>query len=248
MIPLLAYGTAIMKPSDNDVFEKDISKEVNLALSEAHFRHLDCAEGYTNELSVGSALRDSRFKRKHIFVATKCELGLSETWTLMEELQREGKTKSLGVSNCRIDDIEEILKNSKITPVVNQIEIQPYVFDTAKPIIDYCHSKGIAIAGYATLAPLTHFPGGPVCPVIKKRIAEELNATEDQVLLKWAHQVTYGGVVVVSSRKKVRMQGFTKALTEMKNLAESQIKAISEAGLKKHQRAYGTRMDEGPSL
>lgn len=118
-----------------------------------------------------------------------------------------------------------------------QIEVQPYVYDKAKPLIDYCHSKGIRIAAFAAIAPITKFPGGPVDAIVN-RIAKELGITNDQVLAKWAHQVTYGGIVVTSSLKKDRIMGHMRALFEVKELSEAQVQEIAEAGMTKHQRVW----------
>ncbi|GHJ85356.1 hypothetical protein NliqN6_1758 [Naganishia liquefaciens] len=164
--------------------------------------------------------------------------GLGEAWRQMEMLQANGKTKSIGVSNYRIMDLEETLKGAEVVPAVNQIEIHPYVYDRARPLIDYCHRKGIHIAAYATLAPITNFPGGPVDPIVD-RIALELGITNDQVLLKWAHQVSHEGIVVTSSLKKDRILGQMRALNEVQVLSESQVQEIAQAGLLKHQRVWG---------
>jgi diketogulonate reductase-like aldo/keto reductase len=120
------------------------------------------------------------------------------------------------------------------------VEIHPYVIDKAQHLIDYCHSKGIRIAAFKCLAPLTDFPGGPVDPVVKD-IAELIGLTEDQVLLKWAHQVTHGGIVLTGSASAERLTGQVKAFEEMGDLSESQVRAISEAGMKKHQRVFVSR-------
>lgn len=46
-----------------------------------------------------------------------------ETWKGMEEAQRLGLTKSIGVSNFNETQIQKILDNSKVAPAVNQIEV-----------------------------------------------------------------------------------------------------------------------------
>lgn len=85
------------------------------------------------------------------------------------------------------------------------------------PLIEYCHSKGIAIAAFSVLASLTHFSGGSVDKVARE-IASRINATEDQVLLKWAHQVTKDGIVLTASQRCDRLQGQIRALEEMEPL------------------------------
>ncbi|KAJ9125530.1 hypothetical protein QFC22_000491 [Naganishia vaughanmartiniae] len=167
------------------------------------------------------------------------ETGLGKAWKMMEDLRSEGKTRSIGVSNYRVSDLEETLGTTKAIPSVNQTEVHPYVYDKAKPIIEWCHNKGITIACFTTLASITHFPGGPVDTVVK-RIAEDLNMTEDQVLMKWAHQVTYGGIIVTTSCKKERLVGQIRAFSDTQELSDEQVKLITDAGKGMHKRVYFT--------
>jgi diketogulonate reductase-like aldo/keto reductase len=104
-------------------------------------------------------------------------------------------------------------------------------------LIDYCHQKGIANASYAALASIVRHLGGPVDQVVKD-IAKELGLTEDQVLLKWAHQVTYGGIVITTSLKKERLQGQVKAFSHMPDLSDAHVQAIIHAGKKLHYRRF----------
>jgi diketogulonate reductase-like aldo/keto reductase len=62
--------------------------------------------------------------------------------------------------------------------------------------------------------------------------------TEGQVLLKWAHQITHGGVVLTTSSKKSRLEEQIKAFTEIKDLSDEQVKAVAEAGKKVHHRVF----------
>lgn len=60
------------------------------------------------------------------------------------------KVKSIGVSNFRVEDLEQILKTCKIKPVVNQIEYHPYLQQSN--LIKYCHTNDILIEGcYSTI-------------------------------------------------------------------------------------------------
>lgn len=71
-----------------------------------------------------------------------------------------------------------------------------------------------------------------------KKIAQELGATDGQVLLKWAHQITHGGIVVTTSSKKERLVEQIKAFTDIKDLSKEQVQAIAEAGKKEHHRVF----------
>lgn len=121
---------------------------------------------------------------------------LAETWAIMEELVKEGLTKSIGVSNFREEDLLEIEKSWKIKPAVNQIEYHPYVFHAAnmERLLDLLKKHEIRVEAYGPQTPLFRVPGGPVDPVVE-RIAKAHKITPGQTLLLWAQQYT-GGVVV----------------------------------------------------
>ncbi|MBN2299570.1 MAG: aldo/keto reductase [Acholeplasmataceae bacterium] len=65
-MPKIGFGTWQIKPGD------DTYQAVTLALKNG-YRHIDTAEGYQNEKSVGEAIRDSGIKREEIFVTSKLE-------------------------------------------------------------------------------------------------------------------------------------------------------------------------------
>lgn len=48
-----------------------------------------------------------------------------EAWKAMEELYSEGKIKVIGVANFEIQHLENIIKHSRISPMINQIETHP---------------------------------------------------------------------------------------------------------------------------
>ena len=49
----------------------------------------------------------------------------AETWKAMEELYKEGKVRSIGISNFRQHHIDAILRNAEIAPMANQIRLCP---------------------------------------------------------------------------------------------------------------------------
>lgn len=52
---------------------------------------------------------------------------VEQTWKILEEYVEKGKIKSIGVSNFNPHHIEELMKYAKVKPVINQIEIHPYL-------------------------------------------------------------------------------------------------------------------------
>jgi len=47
-------------------------------------------------------------------------------WRAMEQLQAEGLTRAIGVSNFYPDRLVDLAENNEVTPAVNQIETHPY--------------------------------------------------------------------------------------------------------------------------
>jgi diketogulonate reductase-like aldo/keto reductase len=47
-------------------------------------------------------------------------------WRAMEELYQQGKVKAIGVSNFQPDRIMDLMIHNKITPAINQIEVNPF--------------------------------------------------------------------------------------------------------------------------
>lgn len=45
----------------------------------------------------------------------------------MEELYEAGKTRGIGVSNFGKKHLETLMEDTKVVPVYNQIEINPYI-------------------------------------------------------------------------------------------------------------------------
>ena len=65
----------------------------------------------------------------------------------MENLVKNGKVKSIGVSNFNIKQLKDVLENCEIKPVCNQFEIHPLLQNDE--LIEFCHKNGIAVVAYA---------------------------------------------------------------------------------------------------
>lgn len=73
-----------------------------------------------------------------------------DTWRAMEELQKEGKIKAIGLSNFLPHHIDNILEHCTIRPVVNQLELHPGYMQEAA--IRYCWENEIAVQAWSPVA------------------------------------------------------------------------------------------------
>ncbi len=114
-----------------------------------------------------------------------------DTWRAFTELQMQGRIRSIGVSNFRVGDLDELMAKSESKPVLNQIELHPYF--TQQEL----RAKG-ARHDILTQAwgPLGQGRGLLDDPVLAE-IARSHDATPGQVVLAWHRQI--GNVVIPKS-------------------------------------------------
>lgn len=110
-----------------------------------------------------------------------------EVWRALEDLYTEGKVKAIGVSNFHNYDLENILNNCRIKPMINQV--LSHVGQTPFDIIDYCGKNDIVVEAYS---PIAHGEAGRIIEVMK--IAEKYNKSFAQICLKY--QLQLGCVVL----------------------------------------------------
>jgi diketogulonate reductase-like aldo/keto reductase len=67
----------------------------------------------------------------------------------LEQLYKEGKVKSIGVSNFNIQQLQDVLDNCEIKPVNNQIEINLYL--QQHELVEFCQKNDIVLSAYAPL-------------------------------------------------------------------------------------------------
>ena len=73
-----------------------------------------------------------------------------EVWRALEDLYNEGKLKAIGVSNFHISDLENLLKNGRVKPFVNQV--LAHVGQVPFDIVKYCNDNDILVEAYSPIA------------------------------------------------------------------------------------------------
>jgi glycerol 2-dehydrogenase (NADP+) len=105
---------------------------------------------------------------------------LKDTWKDLEDVQRKGKAKHIGVSNFSEYTLSKILPFATIKPVVNQIELHPYL--PQFKLVEYLKSEGIVPQAYSPL-------GSTNTPILKDEVIVELAKKYDvqpaQIVIGW---------------------------------------------------------------
>lgn len=143
------------------------------------------------------------------------------TWREFLKLQREGKTKAVGVSNYSPAQIDELIDDSGVAPEVNQIRWSPALYDPAR--MAHGRERGVVLEGYSPIraSDLGH-------PVFQ-RIAAAHGVTPVQVILRW--HVDHDIVVIPKSARPDRIRsnfdlfGFSLSPAEL-----AELDALASAG------------------
>lgn len=159
------------------------------------------------------------------------EVPLSETWSGMEDVHAEGLTRHIGVSNFNIEKLEEVMRNARVRPAMNQVEMHPYL--PQQKLVDYCHDHNIHLTAYSPLG------SGDRSSRMKrenepvlfedhtiKDIAEQHDCTPAQVLISWA--VHRGTAVIPKSTNPGRIE--QNLASAGVNLTEGDMEAIKQIG------------------
>ena len=120
-----------------------------------------------------------------------------ETWKALVELEKEGRTRSIGVSNFTIPLIERLLKETDVVPAVNQVEFHTFLYQ--KELLIYCQRKGIRVEAYSPIARAKFLDNE-----VLQEIAEKYDKTAAQVMLAWC--VNHGLVVIPKSTHEGRIK------------------------------------------
>lgn len=194
---------------------------------EAGYRHIDTAQGYGNEASVGRALRESGLGRNEVFITTKFDpsrrdpeaeaerslerLGVDQVdlylvhwpqggptvaWPGMQRALERGLTRSIGVSNFDVGELNAVIGSADVPPAVNQVQLNP--FHHRRELIRACERHEVAVEAYSPLS-----TGEQLDHPTAVEVAHRNERTPAQVLLRWGLQ--HGFVVISKSVHRERI-------------------------------------------
>lgn len=119
-------------------------------------------------------------------------------WRAMEELHLAGKIRAIGVSNFQPDRLADLMAFNRITPAVNQVEVNP--FNQQLHAIPWMKSRGIQPQAWA---PFAEGRNGLFQQPLLTAIGEKYGKSVGQVVLRWIFQ--RGVVSLAKSVRKQRM-------------------------------------------
>lgn len=124
--------------------------------------------------------------------------GRIDAWYELEELYQQKRVRAIGVSNFHQHHLEELIANTNIPPMLDQVESHPAMNNQG--FIDYCLGRGIAVGAWSPL-------GGPRINLLEHPALVELgrkySRTPAQVILRWDMQRGVIAIPKSSHRERI---------------------------------------------
>jgi 2,5-diketo-D-gluconate reductase A len=117
-----------------------------------------------------------------------------ESWKALIRLQKEGRVRSIGVSNFNRDHLERIISETGVTPAVNQIELHPRFQQRA--LREFHDTRGIRTESWSPLG-----RGALLKDTVIVKIGAKHRKTSAQVVIRWHLD---SGLIVIP--KTVRLE------------------------------------------
>ena len=123
--------------------------------------------------------------------------GNLEAWRALEEAYEAGKLRAIGVSNFEQADLENLINNGKVKPMVNQV--LAHITNVPTDVIKYCQSQDIIVEAYS---PIAH--GAILDHPVVKEMAEKYKASPAQLSIRYVLQI--GTVALPKTTSKDHMK------------------------------------------
>jgi len=100
-----------------------------------------------------------------------------DTWRALERLYKDGIVRAIGVSNFHIHHLKDIMADSEIVPMVDQVEFHPLL--SHKELRSFCKANGIQFEAWSPLMQ------GNLNSDILKELGRKYGKSPAQIVLRW---------------------------------------------------------------
>lgn len=142
---------------------------------------------------------------------------IPETWQALQELKRQGRARSIGVSNFLVKHLEQLARDSDELPAVNQIELHPHM--QQDELRAYHQEHGILTEAWSPLG-----QGQVLEDPRLVRIASEHSRAVAQIVLRWHLQLGNVAIPKSSNPERIRQNldvfSFELSTDEMRAIAD----------------------------
>lgn len=119
-----------------------------------------------------------------------------ETWKALEELYAQGKVRAIGVSNFLVHQLQDLMQDCTVKPMVNQVEYHPLL--QQPELLQFCKREGIQLEAWRPIM------GGRLDVPLLVELAAKYGKSPAQIVLRW--ELQQGVVVIPKSVKPERIR------------------------------------------
>lgn len=105
-----------------------------------------------------------------------------EVWKALEDAYKVGKVKVIGVSNFLKEDLENIMQNATIQPMINQILL--HISNTPLELVEFCQKHNILVEAYSPIAHGEILNNSDI-----KKMADKYNVSVAQLCIRYTIQL-----------------------------------------------------------
>lgn len=120
-----------------------------------------------------------------------------DTWRAMEKLYKEGKIKSIGVSNFLIHHLEYLMSKAEIKPMINQIELHPFRHQIE--LVEYCRKREIVLQAWYPVGKGRVFYSEPL-----KQLSKKYNTSIMKFVIQWHKQKGFIPILGLYSETEIQ--------------------------------------------
>ena len=140
----------------------------------------------------------------------------------MESLVDDGLVKAIGISNCSMAQIDDLVANCRIVPAVHQMELHPFL--AQHQFVAELRRKGIQPVAYSPLGGQSAYVENNLRthPTLLK-VAEQAGKSPVQMLLRWNLQ--RGVAVIPMADNEAHLRANREGMFDWQ-LTEDQVQAL----------------------
>ena len=245
-VPVLGIGTFMISPEDTEksvyaalkcgyrmidtanayMNEEAAGKGIARAIDEGLVKREDIFVStkiwptlYENETAVDMTLKRLGLCYVDLLFIHQSAGNFTAGYKLIEKAYKDGRTRSLGISNMHNEKLEKLLAAAEIKPHVIQLETHPYC--TEQEIMGRLAEYGTKLMGWY---PLGHGDSGLIKEEVFSRLADKYHKSNAQIVLRWHTQM--GFMTIPGSknpdhiRDNINIFDFTLTDEEMAEIAK----------------------------
>jgi len=129
--------------------KEHIEECLDLSLKKLGLEYIDLFLIHFPQASLYSGLENYQTFDKSGKVLIDEDVHYTEVWNNLQKYQVDGRVKMLGVSNFNCYQLKKLLRECECVPVVNQIEVHPYLSNVE--LVELCKSHNITVTSFCTI-------------------------------------------------------------------------------------------------